>query len=51
MGLYADAEKFLEPAQELVDAMLIIIVVVSLILLFSQNNVVRTAWVTYMFMP
>lgn len=50
-NLYRKIEAVLEPAQELVNVLLVAIIAVSAVMLFVRSNSARTAWVTYMLMP
>ena len=48
---YKAADHKLQSSQTLVRILLVAIIVVSAYLLFFGDNVERTGWVVYMFMP
>ena len=48
---YKAANNKLKSSQSLVKILLVAIIVISAYLLFFGDNVERTGWVVYMFMP
>ena len=51
MPWYGKIESFLEPMQWLVGLLLLAIAAISIWLFFKGDNVVKTAWVTYVLSP
>ena len=48
---YQPVENFLQPMHWLVTLLLLVIIGVSVYMLVQKKNVLRTFWVTYVFMP
>ena len=50
-SIYDDIEKWLEPAQWLVYTLCLVIIFMTVFVMVHHDDVARTAWVVYMFMP
>lgn len=48
---YRKIEQWLSPSRKIATLLLIGIAAVSIIMLFVKSNLIRSSWITYVFMP